>query len=62
MCWTKDDITYVLTIDSIEENSRNIFFIQTTSKKERYSAFEEAKIFDGKTIYEAEREIEVLYG
>ena len=25
-------------------------------------AFEKAKIFDGKTIYEAEKDIEVLFG
>ena len=43
-----------------EENY--IFRCHGNSNAECVKQFETAKIFDGLTIYEAEREIEVLYG
>ena len=38
------------------------FFFKGKTLAECVEAFEKAKIFDGKTIYEAEKDIEVLFG
>lgn len=40
------------------------YYLAATSKdrQECVDAFENAKIFDGKTIFEAEKDIEVIYG
>lgn len=38
------------------------FFFNGKTLAECVEAFEKAKIFDGKTIYEAEKDIEVLFG
>ncbi len=53
---------HVLQVDSIESKSTEVFFVKRKNAGECVKAFEEAKIFDGKTIYEAESEITVLYG
>ena len=38
------------------------FFVKKKAVRECVEAFEEETLFDGKTIYEAENEITVLYG
>lgn len=38
------------------------FFFRGLTLTECVKAFEKANIFDGKTIYEAEKEIEVIFG
>lgn len=53
---------YTLEIYTIEKDCKELF---KYTSKERYKcveALEKAKIFDGKTIYEAEKDIEVLFG
>ena len=44
------------------DDGEYIFRCTGKSFAECAKQFEEAKIFDGKTIYEAEQDIEVLYG
>ena len=62
----KDD--YILTVDywnSVDGNVPQhdyLFSIKCSSPEERKKSFEEAKIFNGKTIYEIESKIEVIYG
>ena len=53
---------YILSVDTIEAESKTIFFTQNASRTECVATFEEAKIFSGKTIYEAESEITVFFG
>ncbi len=60
--WSNGDSTYSLSLDTIEPKSKKIFSVERKSIMDCVSLFEEAKIFDGKTIYEAEKEIEILYG
>jgi hypothetical protein len=57
-----DDNSYVLRVDTITETSEQIFFAKNADVQNCVDAFENAKIFDGKTIYEAEDKITVLYG
>ena len=57
-----DNSDYVLKMDTIEEKSKNIFSFSNTNREICVNKFESAKIFSGKTIYEAESEITVLYG
>ncbi len=44
------------------QNGDNIFSVSDPSRQFCVQAFENVEIFDGKTIYEAESEIEVLFG
>ena len=53
---------YTLEVYTIEENSKTLFSYSSKLRNECVKKFEQAKIFDGKTIYEAEKDIEVLYG
>lgn len=53
---------FVLRVDSIENQSSEVFFVRRKTARECVKAFEKAPLFDGKTIYEAESEITVLYG
>ena len=53
---------FVLRVDSIENQSSEVFCVRGKTTRECVEAFEEAPLFDGKTIYEAESEITVLYG
>ncbi len=53
---------YTLRIDSIEADSVNVFFVKGKNAKDCVNEFEHAKVFDGKTIYEAHDKITVLYG
>lgn len=60
--YRNDDNKYTLRVDTIESISKNVFFFNSNSIQICVEAFEKAKIFDGKTIYEAHNEITVLYG
>ncbi len=53
---------FILRVDSIENHSSEVFSVKKKTARECVGAFEEAPLFDGKTIYEAESEITVLYG
>jgi len=57
-----DDNSYVLRVDTIATSSEQIFFAKNSDVQKCVDAFETAKLFDGKTIYEVEDEITVLYG
>lgn len=52
-----------LYVAEIKENADNVVFSFTgKSLHDCVAQFEEAKIFDGKTVYQVEKEIEVLFG
>lgn len=52
-----------LYVAEIKENADDIVFSFTgKTLHDCVAQFEEAKIFDGKTIYQVEKEIEVLFG
>lgn len=57
-----DNKEYILRVDSIETQSKEVFFAKSKTVRDCVKAFEKAKLFDEKTIYEAESEITVLYG
>ncbi len=57
-----EDKEFVLQVDSIDNPSSEIFFVRKKTARECVEAFEGALLFDGKTIYQAESEITVLYG
>ena len=60
--WLNEDGTYTVALHSIEENSQEIFSCTSSSRQEVVENFEAAKIFDSKTIYDAEKNIVVTYG
>ena len=53
---------YTLEVYTIEKDCKELFKHTSKVRYECVEAFEKAPIFDGKTIYEAESEIEVLFG
>lgn len=53
---------YTISVDILGVNGRNVFEVSNSNRNECVAAFEKAKIFDGLTIFEAEKEIKVLYG
>ncbi|MBP5308960.1 MAG: hypothetical protein J6Z34_07505 [Clostridia bacterium] len=62
-----DDKTYLRLDEYLYENNDagkllNTIWIGGTTLTECVDAFEKAQIFDGKTIYEVEKDIEVLFG
>lgn len=63
-----EDRLYHLTVDywnktdGTEPEHGYLLSLHCASQQERLSQFEQAPIFDGKTIYEIESEITVLYG
>lgn len=56
-----DNTLYTLEIWSTE-NDRQIFSCTNASREYCVEKFESAKIFNGKTIYEAENDIAIQYG
>lgn len=52
---------YTLELCNIDTDSM-LFTMTSASRDECVAAFEKAQVFDGETIFEAEHEIEVLYG
>ena len=57
-----DNNEYLLRVDTIEASSRQIFFIRDKDVQKCVAAFEQVRLFDGRTIYEAHDEITVIYG
>lgn len=57
-----DAMNEMVIFECSDSDNPYIFRCKRRSLSECVEAFEQAKIFDGKNIYEAEREIEVLYG
>lgn len=53
---------YTLAVYTVKENCKTLFSYTSKIRCECVKQFEQAKIFDGKTIYEAEKDIEVLFG
>lgn len=53
---------YTISVDLLGENGHNIFDETSINRNECVAKFEEAKLFEGLSIYEAEQDIEVLYG
>ena len=53
---------YTLEVYTIEKDSKELFKFTSKVRYDCVEQFEKAKIFDGKTIYEAEKDIEVLFG
>jgi hypothetical protein len=60
--YRSNDGKYILQVDSIEESSVQLFYCENEKIETCIEEFEKAKMFDGKTIYEAEHEVNVLYG
>ena len=60
--WSNDDGTYTLSLCSIEENLTELFNYTSESGIEVVENFENAKIFNGKTVYDVEKNITVIYG
>jgi hypothetical protein len=56
-----DDKLYTLELWNITQN-KSLFKESNAFREKCVKSFEDAKIFDGKTIYEVEDEITVLYG
>ena len=53
---------YTLEVYTIEKDCKELFKFTSKVRCECVEAFEHAKIFDGKNIYEAEKDIEILFG
>ena len=53
---------YTLEVYTIEKDCKELFKFTSKVRYDCVEQFEVAKIFDGKTIYEAEKDIEVLFG
>lgn len=53
---------YTLEVYAIEKGGKELFKYTSKVRHECVEQFEKAKLFDGKTIYEAEKDIEVLFG
>jgi hypothetical protein len=62
-----EDGLYVSAVDCWDDSKSSafngyIYELRSKDLSERLDAFDTAKIFDGKTIYEVEDKITVLYG
>lgn len=55
-------VDYWKYTDGNEPNHDYLLSLICGSAEERINKFETAKIFDGRTIYEAEKDIEVVFG
>lgn len=60
--YINQDRTYTLEMSEIDCNGKKLFCVTNKDRNIVVAQFEQARIFNGKTIYEAENEIEVLYG
>lgn len=60
--YVESDGVYTLQLDTIEYDSQKLFLCKSSSRQECVEKFECAKIFEGKDIYEVEKEIIVEYG
>ena len=57
-----DGMNEMVVFECNDSDNPYIFRCKRRSLNDCVKEFEHANIFDGKSIYEAEREIEVLYG
>ncbi|MBO5041032.1 MAG: hypothetical protein J6D09_08055 [Clostridia bacterium] len=57
-----DSNEYILQVDTIEVESKQVFYFKDASIQKCVEALEKATLFDGRTVYEAHNEITVLYG
>ncbi len=57
-----DDGVYTLEACTIEAEPRILFSHSSSDRHECVEAFVNTQIFNGKTLYEAEQNIDVLYG
>lgn len=53
---------YTLEVYIVEKECKELFKFTSKKRYECVEAFEKAKIFNGKNIYEAEKDIEVIFG
>ena len=60
--WSNKDESYTIEVWSIEENPQELFSFTSVSRQEVVEAFEVAKIFGNKTLYDVEKDITVIYG
>ena len=60
--WSNKDESYTIELWSIEENPQELFSFTSASRQEVVEAFEVAKIFGNKTLYDVEKDITVIYG
>ena len=60
--WSNKDESYTIELWSIEENPQELFSFTSVSRQEVVEAFEVAKIFGNKTLYDVEKDITVIYG
>lgn len=60
--FSPDTNVYTLEVNTIELSSRTLFSHTSSDRHECVESLTNAKIFGGKTLYEAEQDIEVLYG
>ncbi len=60
--WINENNTYTLELYSIEKNPQKLFCCTDFSRQAVVEQFENAKIFENKTIYEVEKNITVNYG
>ena len=59
--WINNDKSYSLRMCEITENYPTVFFSNNYDRAACVAEFENAELFDGKSIYEAENDITVLY-
>ena len=59
--WLNKDGTYTLRMNEISEESPVVFLVTNKDRAYCVQKFEEALLFDGKTIYDAEDDITVEY-
>ena len=60
--WRNADGTYTIELNAVGDSPRTLFSHTSTSRQEVVETFESAKVFGGKTIYDIEKDISVLYG
>ena len=60
--WINENKTYALALYLIEENPQELFYCTDFSRQNVVEQFENAKIFENKTIYDVEKNITVNYG
>ena len=58
----QDNSTIVLTIFQCFGKEKVIFQCKGKTFRECFEQYEKASLYDGQTIYEAEKEIEVVFG
>ncbi len=60
--WRNNDATYTITMFICNEENTLIFEENFPTLRECIEYYKQAKCYEGLTIYQAEKEIEVLFG